>query len=225
MCGRFYLTSPSVPSLFPELDRYLAHTPPRNDIRPTQPIPVIRADRPIHEMQWWFVPNLGYVRDPREFQRHYATFNARIETVATSKVFSPAWNAGKRCIIPMSGYYEWQPIEGEKKKQRYAIAPTNNRLLFAAGLWERWESKQEGVPLESCTIIVRDAPEPLATIHDRAPVLIPDEWVSEWLATPPDQAMELLQAVDPATLKAIPVSGPIILTMEKEAHRISPLSK
>ena len=43
-----------------------------------------------------------------------ATFNARAETIETKPFFRDAFKR-TRCLIPMSGYYEWQNTPGGKQ--------------------------------------------------------------------------------------------------------------
>jgi putative SOS response-associated peptidase YedK len=61
-----------------------------------------------------------------------ATFNARAETVETKPVFRDAFKRS-RCLIPMSGYYEWQNTPGGKQPW-YFTTRDGSPLLTAAGL-------------------------------------------------------------------------------------------
>ena len=69
-----------------------------------------------------------------------ATFNARSETVDTKPFFKTAFKT-KRCLLPMSGYFEWQTIG--KKKQPWYFTAANGGLLTAAGLWDEWKNRDE----------------------------------------------------------------------------------
>jgi putative SOS response-associated peptidase YedK len=65
--------------------------------------------------------------------------NARVETLASE----PAWRrsfARRRAVVPMSGFYEWTPVEadGKVRKQRFYIHPPVDGVLSVAGLYELW---------------------------------------------------------------------------------------
>ena len=99
-----------------------------------------------------------------------ATFNARAETVETKPFFRDAFKR-TRCLIPMSGYYEWQNTPGGKQPW-YFTARDGSPLLTAAGLWDEWKDRQTGERLKSCTMIVTEPNEFAAEIHDRMPVFL-----------------------------------------------------
>lgn len=181
----------------------------RNDIRPSQHVPVITGDHQLHDMQWWFVP--AWAKDPEEWRRKVTTFNARVEGLTESRTYRNAWKAGRRCVLPMSGYYEWRVIDPAKpraKKERNYLHAPDHRPLWVAGLWERWQHG-DAEPLDSCTMITTEANPALAHIHDRSPVFIPDDALDDWLQAGADAAMALLQAIELPDLEAEAVDGPV----------------
>src|SRR5690554_2830271 len=135
MCGRYaYRASDfDYPGLFgtrpgEELaDRY--------NIAPTQPVPVVRVaedgSREVTVVRWGLVP--GWVKDPAALK--ISLFNARAEGVAEKPSFRAAFRS-RRCLVPVSGFYEWQKVDGAK--QPWFIARTDGRPAFFAGLWETW---------------------------------------------------------------------------------------
>jgi putative SOS response-associated peptidase YedK len=221
MCGRFVIGPDGRRYRLRELDEHgmrmprlrlaLERLPFRPDVRPSEPVPVLtRADADeLVSMQWWLVP--FWAKDPDAFRRTTTTFNAKVERIAEAPAYRAAWRAGRRCLLPMWGYYEWQPMPNGKRKQRYYIAPHDGEWLWAAGVWERWVPRGDGVPLLSCSMIVRPAGDELAPIHERAPALVPAALARDWLAASPDEAMALLQAIEPPHLDARAVDGPIAL--------------
>ena len=76
-----------------------------------------------------------------------------------------------RCLIPMSGYYEWQNTPGGKQPW-YFTARDGSPLLTAAGLWDEWKNRETGERLKSCTMIVTEPSDFVAEIHDRMPVFL-----------------------------------------------------
>jgi putative SOS response-associated peptidase YedK len=50
-----------------------------------------------------------------------------------------------RCLIPASGYFEWQPTPNGK--QPYYISAADGSVLSMAGLWEQWTDIETGALL------------------------------------------------------------------------------
>ena len=111
MCGRFVITSP--PEVLRLLFGYLEQSnfPPRHNISPTEPIPVVTSENGRHFrlMRWGLWP--AWVKDPRKFT---LLINARAETVKEKPAFKNAVRR-RRCLIPADGYYEWHASEGGKR--------------------------------------------------------------------------------------------------------------
>jgi putative SOS response-associated peptidase YedK len=207
MCGRFLNTHPSheIALAFKAiLDRTARESFARWNIAPSQPIRAVRAGedgaggRELVALRWGFVPSWSKGSDdgPRPI-------NARAETVAISGAFRSAF-ARRRCIVPASGFYEWQKLEGQRTKQPFAIVPTNEDEMFAfAGVWERW-----GDELETCAIITTAPNAVMKPIHDRMPAILSGAAVDEWLdpASAPERLSAMLGPSDPSGMRAFPVS-------------------
>jgi putative SOS response-associated peptidase YedK len=130
--------------------------------------------------------------------------NARSETVTEKASFRNAFKR-RRCIVPASGFYEWQKQNGEK--QPMYIQPTDEPLFAFAGLWETWHSP-DGGELESCTILTTTPNELMGQIHNRMPVLLEPEDYEDWLepGDEPEQGLHLLRPFPPHKMAAYPVS-------------------
>jgi putative SOS response-associated peptidase YedK len=85
-----------------------------------------------------------------------------------------------RCLIPASGYYEWQNTP--TGKQPYYYTARDGSPLTIAGLWDEWKNIETGEPLKSCTMIVTNANELASKIHDRMPVLLSPDEFEPWLS-------------------------------------------
>lgn len=170
MCGRFGLfASPQqVADQFnlPELPAL----EPRYNIAPSEMIPSVgrRPGSPqpgFSNLRWGLVPH--WVDDPDDFGANLV--NARMETVEEKPSFRDPFRK-RRCIIPASGFYEW---EEENGKQPYFIRPREEEtLLGLAALWEIWKSKHGQKRLHTATIITRPANRALSRIHPRMPVIL-----------------------------------------------------
>jgi putative SOS response-associated peptidase YedK len=204
MCGRFTLTA--TPKAIAETFQVpeLPGLEPRYNIAPTQPVPIIRnaegaSSRALVQVRWGLIPS--WADDPSIGNR---LINARAETAAEKPSFRAAFRH-RRCLIPASGFYEWQKV-GTKKQPHYIRPPDNAPFAFA-GLWEHWE--KGGGPIESCTILTTEANVLMRPIHDRMPVILGPEAWDRWLDPNEQQAAALKPLLRPCPdgwLTAYPVS-------------------
>jgi len=177
MCGRF--------TLF-EADNILSKEfgvsgipplSPRYNISPSQPVAAVRAapagvGRELALLRWGLIPS--WSKDPAIGNR---LINARAETAREKPSFRNAFRR-HRCLIPTNGFYEWQ--RQERGKQPYFVRMRDGRPFAFAGLWDRWESADEGA-IETCTILTTAPNAVLAPIHDRMPVILPPAEYARWL--------------------------------------------
>lgn len=150
-------------------------------------------------MRWGMIPQWS-----KTFDSKYATFNARIETIAEKPTFRSAWKRQQRCLIPMAGYYEWQVAKKTGLKQPFYITDKNIGGLVAAGLYEVWGSQDK--PKLSCTMITRAADPGLDSIHHRMPVLLDPESAKQWLESDTNHAEQLLKELVSPDVVYWPVS-------------------
>lgn len=136
-------------------------------------------------MRWGMIPQWS-----NSFSSKYATFNARIESIAEKPTFRSAWKHQQRCLIPMAGYYEWQAAKQAGSKQPFYITDKNVGGLVAAGLYEVWGQLND-VKI-SCTMITRPADPGLDSIHHRMPVLLDPQSATQWLHCDTGHAEQLL---------------------------------
>lgn len=142
------------------------------EISPDSLVPVIASSRSgkktVYPMLW------GY---HEEGIRH-AIVNARSETAAEKRSFREGW-AMHRCIIPASGYYEWQhlpaPDGKSEKKIKHAVMPKEGEITWLCGLYRM----EDGYP--HFVILTREAGESVAFLHDRMPVILPEDRADEWI--------------------------------------------
>jgi putative SOS response-associated peptidase YedK len=132
----------------------------------------------VGNARWWLVPwfHKGALKDWKA-----TTFNARAETVATSRAYRDSFKR-RRCLVVADGWYEWSgPREGEeKRKQPWLFKPRDGEPIMFAGIWDRCDTTDQG-PVDSFTIVTQPAGAPLNGYHDRAPVvLFGNDW-ARWM--------------------------------------------
>jgi putative SOS response-associated peptidase YedK len=221
MCGRYTITSA------PEALRALFHYdeqpnfPPRYNVAPTQPIPIVRlvdGKRHFALVRWGLLPS--WVKDPKNFT---LLINARGESAADKPAFRAAMKR-RRCLIPADGFYEWQKA-GERKRPFYVRAKSGAPLAFA-GLWETWTGPN-GEELETGTIVTTRANRTLKLIHDRMPVIIAPEAFDLWLNTADVDTQTAAALIAPAPdnlLEAFEISTAVNRTANDNPKLIDPVA-
>jgi len=187
MCGRFIIsdTASDLAAMF-EVEHEGGNLPePSWNIKPTDQIPIVlesaKQQPPVRRLEsarWSLIPSFA-----TELTSSFPTFNARSETAADKPTFK-ASVASRRALIPATGYYEWH-TEGTKKTPYFVHSDDGLPLAFA-GLYSWWRNPAvaDDDPTRwvlSATILTADAQGPLASIHDRIPVALPDEAWDQWL--------------------------------------------
>jgi putative SOS response-associated peptidase YedK len=219
MCGRYALTLPP-----DAVRRYFDYTdqpnfPPRYNIAPTQPVPVLHLQdgvRRFRLMRWGFLP--GWVKDPKEFP---LVINIRSETVREKASFRAAF-LRRRALMPADGFYEWQKL-GRDSRPFLLRRPDRGPLAFAA-LHETWSSP-DGSEIDTAALVNTTANGVIAAIHERSPVILPPEHFDAWLdpATPPDAARSLLQPPPDDLLEMIPIGRAVNKVANDDAAVQAPI--
>jgi putative SOS response-associated peptidase YedK len=176
--------------------------PPRYNIAPTDQIPIVRIDprdgtRELAMARWGLIP---FWMKTKPKVPH---INARAETVDTTPLFREAF-ARRRCLIPATGFFEWQQVADGKQPWRFVMKDLEPFAF--AGLWEYAKIGDEAVL--SAAIIVGE-PNPLVGgIHDRMPVILMPADYDDWLAgeVPPEDRKAMLKPYDAALMRAYRVS-------------------
>ena len=205
MCGRatYKLTWEEIVALYRlTLGQPAVNTRARYNVCPTTTIDTILdqdGKRRLERMRWGLIPS-WWSKPLKEMK--LATFNARAETVATKPMFRSAFKRN-RCLIPVSGYYEWQDTPGGKQPW-YFTARNGSPALTIAGLWDEWKDKASGETLKSCTMIITEPNKFVAEVHDRMPVLLDEKDYEPWLSG--KAGLELLKPAAENVLQKWPVS-------------------
>ena len=153
------------------------------EIRPTNVVPVIAPDksgnRAVYPMKWGF-------------RAKSLLLNARTETAAVKPMFKEAW-ARHRCVVPASWYFEWEHLRGNDGKVRsgdkYRIRPKDSAMTWLCGLYRI----EEGLPV--FVVLTREPGEEIRRLHDRMPLIMPEQLVNEWIRPDIDPESLLTEAL------------------------------
>lgn len=161
-------------------------------------------------LDWGLVPSWA-----KDSKIGHSLINARAETLGDKPSFKAAYHK-RRCLIPATGFYEWQKTENGK--QAYHICREDSQLFAFAGLWEHWEHGAN--TLYSCTIITAAANGLMQPIHERMPVIIGAEQYRFWLD--PRQSRQsldqLLANPDYGGMRLYPVSDRVNNPRHDDRH-------
>ena len=146
------------------------------EVRPSNIVPVIAPDKKgrqkVFPMVWGFsFPGINH-----------PVVNARVETAWQKPAFKDSW-LRRRCIIPASYYFEWEHIQKGKRivtGNKYAIQTPSRQVTWLAGLY-RIEALDTGLRYPVFTVLTRNPSQGLGKIHDRMPVVLPDEGIASWI--------------------------------------------
>ena len=160
---------------------------PKYDARPTNLMPVVvqRDGRyQVQLMRWGLVPHWS-----KDGKTEFSTFNAKSETLHTSKLFAPYFKSA-RCLVPADGFFEWKKytvetelrgkIKTAEQKQKMFISMKSRSPFMMAGLFSVWK-KDDGEEYPTYTIITTTSNELLSEIHERMPVILDQKNYDMWL--------------------------------------------
>ncbi len=167
MCGRF--------AVIVDLERLLLRFDvkadgdfvlPRYNIAPMQQVPVILDSKPktLSQIRWGLTPSWS--------KEDSGIINARGETFAEK----PSFKRAKRCLIPASGFYEWQKTPAGKMAYWFYT----DDLFSFAGLWDNWVGPSGEI--QSFTIITVEPNSVVSKIHNRMPAILSRADEARWLA-------------------------------------------
>lgn len=194
MCCRYSLPSEDPPE---ELCAIIEQAQRRNpgdaplvtsgEIFPTHTVPVVansRSRRPSAFAMTW-----GYSFPDKATGGRRALVNARSETASDKPMFKDGM-LQRRCLIPAECYYEWekQPsTDGRMIKTKHAIRPAGASCFFMAGIYHY----EHDIP--HFVILTKAAAQGIAFIHDRMPVILPEDAKYDWL-NPQYAATDVIRA-------------------------------
>lgn len=188
MCGRIANTLPSdaMAQLFAASPANNLPNVPNFNICPTTGIHVVMSEedsRKLVKMRWGFIPH--WYKKPNGGP---LLINARAETIAEKPAFRSACRE-RRCLIPISGFYEWTRLEDGTRLPWYIHS---EEPLALASIWQDWENQDESH--RTCAVVTTGANAPMSEIHHRMPVIVPKDQWGLWLGEEGKGAARLMHA-------------------------------
>ena len=207
MCGRYVLAAEADDyAEFLDADRVVTESLDANyNVAPTDPVYAAAewdGERLLGSMRWGLVPH--WADDDKTIH-----INARSETVDTKPAFRDSFSR-KRCLIPADGFYEWEPREAGHTP--HWVYRSDGFPMAFAGLWATWKDPDSGELIRTTTILTRDSAGPIEGIHERMPLILPEEVWDPWLdrdLTDADEVRGLLQSIDPDLIGEHAVSSEV----------------
>jgi putative SOS response-associated peptidase YedK len=193
---------------------------PRYNIAPTPPLLTVRkehASRQFRIARWGLVPSWA-----KGMAIGNRTLNARSETVNTTPAFRNAVLT-KRCLIPADGFYEWRKMGSVK--QPYCFQVGEGEVFAFAGLWDEWTSP-EGTIIDSCTILTTQPNSLVSDLHNRMPVIVPQDRYELWVDPKNDfeAIRDILKPYDAGLMRRYPVSRRLNNVRNDDAESAAPVA-
>ena len=168
MCGRYYIDdndASEIRKILDELDE--RHSVDVGEIYPTNIAPVICRSG-VTAIKWGFP----------QWNSKGVIINARAETAPEKAMFRKPL-LEHRCVVPCSGYFEWQAVAGTKKKDKYLLNRPGDGILYLAGIYDVF--RDANGEYEAFVILTTAANESVSHIHDRMPVIVTGDELEAWL--------------------------------------------
>jgi len=202
MCGRYTykLTWEQIVNLY---RLTLPEQPPEKlrpnyNVAPTHVMPIVRPSGNGREAVlagWGLIP--FWMKPDKLAKQAYATFNARSDRIASAPTFREPFK-NRRCLVPATGWYEWQkiapstsPKAGAGTKKPYHFRPTAEPFAFA-GVYDVWNADGKS-NITSFSIVTTEAAPTTAPYHDRMPLILEEGQFDDWMRGPPELAAAMMK--------------------------------
>jgi len=169
-------------------------------------LPVISAEG-LSLFDWGLIPS--WVKDQETANDISSkTLNAVGETVFEKPSFRKSI-ASRRCLFPVSGFYEWREFKGVKYP--YYIQLAESDYFSLGSLYDTWINPQTGEIKNTFSIITTPANPLMEKIHNlkkRMPLILSPEdemkWIDPGLKT--DHIKELIKPFPQEKMKAYTIT-------------------
>jgi putative SOS response-associated peptidase YedK len=147
------------------------------NVAPTDVMPIIRPagnGRELIMARWGLVP--FWSKPEQAAKPSYSTINARSDRIQTAAAYREAFKT-RRCLIPTTGWYEWQKIDAKAKRPHH-FQPKAMPFAFG-GVYDIWKGGGKGI--SSFSIVTTAAAPSTAEYHDRMPLVLEEGQFEDWM--------------------------------------------
>lgn len=169
MCGRYTVNTEEeiieIREILRDISVRISQGELRNEACPGTDAPIITVSGEMIKARWGL----------DKWDGKGIVFNARSESLVTSRFFSPLLQNG-RCIVPAHSYFEWDKSSGKPVKYEFTLS--SGKPIFMAGLSG---AHTDGTP--RYTVITRQANENIFFIHNRMPLIFDADNALRWISS------------------------------------------
>lgn len=160
---------------------------------------IIKSENPelIESANWGLVPSF-ITKEVKAKEIASMTLNAKSETIFEKVSFKKSIMP-RRCLIPVTGFYEWRDVN--KIKYPYFIHLKQEEIFSLGGIYDEWTNEETGEIKTTFSIVTTEANPLMAKIHNlklRMPLIFTKETENDWLIQDlkPEEIIELMQPLN-----------------------------
>jgi putative SOS response-associated peptidase YedK len=185
--------------------------------------PVLIDQSRLGLFTWGLIP--AYTKSAEDAKMiRTKTLNCISEEMFDKPSFRDVVKAGQRCLIPMTGFFEWkwQDLKG-KEKTPYYIYLKKQRIFSVAGLYAIWHDRTTNIDHYTFTVLTTGANGLMSEIHNskkRMPVILPKHYEKDWLnpSLTNDDVLALCKPYDDSVMAAHQISK--LITSKKQDSNV-----
>jgi putative SOS response-associated peptidase YedK len=196
---------------------------PSFNVGPSRYVPIIRMHDGQVEgvmLRWGLIPDWAETDAAKACA--VTTSITEIEHAAATR---GGWELGRRCIVPMFGFYAWQ-LTWQGHRQPFFVRLVNRSVFGVAAVWDRTEAEDGDDVIESCALITVPPNTLLAELQgsdNQMPAILDRRDYAVWLTAAPAVAKTVLQPLPQQHMVAHPVSPRINSFRYDDEHLIRPI--
>lgn len=210
MCGRYSLAASGdhLADRFSAVSR-IGGWSGRFNCKPTMRLPIVRLQGNVRELEY---ASWGWNRQFGE--KKAFLINAVGEEAPTKRTWAAAFRS-RRCLVPITSYFEWVPKAAKVPARPFVFARKDRAIAAVAGLWEVVDLP-EGPELRYILLTMAANPV-VAPVHHRMAALLEKRDEATWLdpAATPEQLERVLRALPEDALDAWEVGRDVSFTGAK----------
>ena len=196
---------------------------PSFNVGPARYVPIIRMHDGQVEgvmLRWGLIPGWAETDAAKA-----CAVTASITEIEHAAATRGGWELGRRCIVPMFGFYAWQ-LTWQGHRQPFFVRLVNRPVFGVAAVWDRTEAEGGDDVIESCALITVPPNPLLAELQgsdNEMPAILDRRDYAVWLTAAPAVAKTVLKPLPQQHMVAHPVSPRINSFLYDDEHLIRPI--